>query len=140
MPQLKSGRHVALSASPLLDRLSFGSDTSVSAIIVAYRLNVNSPRDLLNFVTVGYFREGEGTPPNAPSYSSGFSVSEVLAGKAGWSQDEIDEFNDWLNSNEKLNVWLEEQFESINIAIRDSLVWETPLWSDDQSELPDPDQ
>lgn len=136
MPQLKSGRHVTLSASPLLDQLKYGSDTSVSAAIMAFRLAVSSPEQLRDYLTVGYFREGQGTPPEAPSYSSGFVVKDVLEGKAGWSEEEIHEFESWLNSNPEINRWLAEQFNEINAAIRDNIVWETPLWTDDQSEMP----
>lgn len=135
MPQLKSGRHVALSASPLIDQLKFGTDVEISAVVIAYRLTISSAHQLRDFLTVGYFREGE-EPPEARSYNSGFLVKDVLAGKADWSQEEIQEFEAWLNANTKLNDWLTEQFNSINVAIRDNLVWDSPFWIDDESERP----
>lgn len=136
MPQLKSGRHVALSASPLLDKIKFGSDTGVSHAIMVYRLEVTSPQKLRDFLTIGYFREGEGGPPNAPSYDSGFLVKDVLAGKAGWSADEIGEFEQWFNTSPQIQSWLDEEFLTINQAIEHSLVWDTPLWTDDDAETP----
>lgn len=136
MPQLKSGRHVTLSASPLLNQIKFGSDVSVSATIMAYRLTVTSPQQLRDYLTVGYFREGEGSPPDAPSYHSGFLVRDVLSGKAGWSQEEVSEFEEWLDTNSKINGWLIEQFNELNAAIRDNLVWQTPFWTDDETEKP----
>lgn len=136
MPQLKSGRHVALSASPLLDKIKFGSDASVSYTILAYRFEVSSPQKLRDFLTVGYFREGEGGPLDALSYDSGFLVRDVLAGRAGWSADEVDEFEQWLSTSAPLDAWLVEEFNAINHVIRNSLVWDTPLWTDDVSETP----
>ncbi len=137
MPQLKSGRHVALSASPLLDKIKCGSDVSVSAAIMAFRLSVSSPQQLRDFLTVGYFQESEGNPPNAPSYSSGFLVKDVLEGKAGWSEEEIREFENWLNTSPEVNQWVSEQFKEINTVIRNHVVWGTPFWTDDESEKAD---
>jgi hypothetical protein len=133
MPQLKSGRHVGISADPLIKTIKFGTDVHVSAVIMAYRMSVTSPDKLKDFLSVAYFREGEGTPPDAPSYDSGFFVRDVLAGKADWSEDEVQEFRTWLDTNEKINAWIAREFEVINAAIRDNLVWNTPLWTDDES-------
>lgn len=137
MPQLKSGRHVALSASPLLDKIRYGSDTSVSAVIMAFRLSVSSPQQMRDFLTVGYFRVGEGNPPNAASYDSGFLVKDILEGEADWTEEEIREFENWLNTNPEINHWLSEQFKEIDTAIRNHVVWSAPLWTDYESEKAD---
>lgn len=137
MPRLKSGRHVSLSASPLLDKIRYGSDASVSAAIMAFRLSVSSPQQLRDFLTVGYFREGEGNPPNAPSYSSGFSVKDVLEGKAGWTEEEIHEFENWLSASPEVNQWLSEQFKEIDAVIRNHVVWGTSFWADNESKKAD---
>lgn len=137
MPQLKSGRCVGISPDPLLHKLKTGSDAEVSAVIVAYRLTVNSPRDLTDYLTVTYFREGEVTPPNAPAYDSGFLVQDVRAGKAGWDAEEIEEFRGWLETNTRIQAWIAQQFDVVNEAIKTSLVWDTPLWDDDESEKSD---
>ncbi len=89
MPQLKSGRHVALSISPYLDALTAGSDESKYFAILALRLSANSPQALLYQVVIGYFREGQGTPPDAPSYPSGYCVGDVLEGRSDWSPGRI---------------------------------------------------
>jgi hypothetical protein len=137
MPQLKSGRHVGISASPLLDLLKTGTPESVTFAIMAYRTQVSSPQKLRDYLTVGYFREGEGGPPKAQSYNSGFLVKDVLEGKAGWSDEEVAEFINWLDTNPGINDFLAREFEALNVAIRDSLVWDTPLWTDDDSKKPD---
>ena len=67
MLHLKSGRHMTLSTSSLLEPIKFGSDASVSVTIMAYQLTVTSPQQLRDFLTVGYFRGGEGNPPDAHS-------------------------------------------------------------------------
>jgi len=137
MPQLKSGRHVGFTAGPLINKIKVGTDVEVSAVIMAYRLAVSSARQLVDYLTVVYFREGEGEPPNAPKYNSGFQIKDVREGKAGWSQDEIDEFDHWLKTEPRFQTWLLNEFEMINKAIRESKVWDTPLWTDDDSKKPD---
>jgi hypothetical protein len=137
MPQLKSGRAVGVSASPILDQIRYGTDESVSAVIVAYRLTVRSPSDLRDFLTVCYCREAEGVPPNARLYSSGFLVKQVREGKAGWSRDEIDEFGHWLDTDPRVAEWLIGQFDEIDAAIRESVIWDTAFWTDDDSRRPD---
>jgi hypothetical protein len=75
MPQLKSGRHVALSVSPYLDALASDKDESKYFALVALRLGASTPQALRDHVVIGYFREDQGTPPNAPSYD-GYSAHE----------------------------------------------------------------
>jgi hypothetical protein len=131
MPQLKSGRHVAISASPLFDRIEHGSDANVTYTIVAIRLSVGTPKQLRDYLTVAYFQEGEGQPPDAPAYDSGYTVGEVLEGKAGWTEDEIRELTQWMDTDPQHARWLTEQLDEINKAIRESKVWESPLWGDE---------
>ena len=137
MPQLKSGRHVVLNATPLVDRFRYGSEHSISAAIMVFSLNVTGPEDLLDFIPVGYFREEEGEPPNAPTYGSGFNVQQVLEGAAGWSGEEIEEFGTWLKTNPQLRTWLVEHYEMIEKAIQDSVLLDPAFWSDDEPEVPD---
>ena len=92
----------------------------------------------MDYLTVTYYRQcDENPPPDALCYDSGFLVKDVLQGKADWSEDEIREFDNWLHSNRKVEIFLTAQFNEINTAIRDSVVWDTPLWTDDESERPD---
>src|SRR5688500_15820854 len=106
MPQLRSGRHFAVH-SPWLEGLTTGSDEQKFMRMTWFRLNVPSAERLRDHLLVLYFREGEGTPPDAPRYSSGFYVNDVLAGKAGWSDDELAEFRDWVAHDTRLAAWTE---------------------------------
>ncbi|MDG4596310.1 MAG: hypothetical protein P9F75_11595 [Candidatus Contendobacter sp.] len=126
MPQLKSGRHVALSASPYLDALISGPDESKYFAIVALCLNVPTPDALRDHLVVGYFVEGEGTPPDAQSYNSGYCVADVLEGRSDWSPEEVEEFRAFL-TEPRLGPWLQAQFDEINQAIQGNPVWASKL-------------
>ncbi len=133
MPQLKSGRHIAISASPFLDAITTGTDESKSYAIMTMRLNVWSPAELLNHLVIGYFKDGEGDPadPATVCHHSGLNVGKVLAGEADWTQDEVEEFRIWLKTNPKIDEWLKQQFEDIDSAIVNNPTWQSPLWTED---------
>ncbi|HET8941534.1 MAG TPA: hypothetical protein VFN13_06070 [Rudaea sp.] len=136
MPMLKSGRHVALSASPYVDLLKsqYSDDNRIYFTIVAIRLNIPSSEQLRDHLVVGYFRP-EGEPPNAPSYYSGYCVADIFSGRSDWSQDEIEEFGAWIESDERFEPWLVAQFDEINAAIQESFIWNSPLLADDDVAL-----
>lgn len=127
MPQLKSGRHVALSASPYLDALKSGPDESRYFAIVALRLHAATPLALRDHLVVGYFKEGEGRPPNAPCYDSGYCVADVLEGRSGWSADEVEEFRAYLTGDPRFGPWLQANLDELNQAIQDNPVWGSEL-------------
>lgn len=137
MPRLSSGREVVLSVSPLIDQIRFGTEESVSAVIVAFRLEVSSPSDLRDYVTVGYLRDSDGAPTAENSRHSGFTIGDVLQGRAGWTDAEVSEFGHWLETEPRLQRWLSDSLDEINDAIRDSQVWESPMWTDGDSKSPD---
>lgn len=126
MPQLKSGRHVALSASPYLDALSSDKDESRYFAILALRVHANSPQALRDHLVIGYFVEGQGTPPDAPSYNSGYCVADVLEGRSDWSADEVEEFREFLDEP-RIGGWLQAQFDEIDDAIKNNPVWGSAL-------------
>lgn len=80
MPQFRSGRDVALSASPYFDALTSGPDESKYFAIIALRLHAATPEALRNHLVVGYCIEGEGIPPNTSFYNSGYCIADVLEG------------------------------------------------------------
>lgn len=131
MPLLSSGRHVAVEPVDFAKFVKFGTDVQVLAFITAYRLEVKEPGDLAKSLQVFYFKDGEGTPPNAPTYPSGYSVDEVLAGKAGWTEQEIREFANWLASDSALNRFLRETFNEVHSAIIASPLWDSELMTDE---------
>lgn len=131
MPQLKSGRHVATTLDGLMNAITHGTPESVSYAILALRLLANKPASLRGAAAVVYFRNGP--PPDGEAYHSGFSVLDVLAGKAGWSEDEIQEFREWLDGN-AATEWLKSEHQRLHAAATASPVWDTEFWNDD----PDP--
>lgn len=131
MPLLSSGRHVAVEPVDLAEFVKFGTDVQVLAFITAYRLQVREPRDIANAFPVFYFKDGEGIPPNAPTYPSGYSVAEVLAGDAGWTEQEISDFTKWLADDPALNCLLRETFNEVHQAIVASPLWDSELMTDE---------
>lgn len=130
MPKLKSGRHVGVESSTLLNAVKFGTPEEIYFFVLAYRLSVKGPEDICQILPIIYFEEGQGEPPNAPMYRSGFLVQDVLAGKAGWTAEEISEFDLWLKKNEQLNAWLLANFQEIDEAIKNSLLWNSEFMTD----------
>lgn len=127
MPQLKSGRHYALSAMHYLDALASEKPQTRYYAMLALRLHALTPGALRDHLAVGYFIDGEGAPPDAPCYNAGYCVADVLEGRAGWTQAEIDECRNFLESDSRFAQWLQEQHDQINVAIRDNPVWNSPL-------------
>lgn len=131
MPQLKSGRHVAFSASPYLDALMSGSDESRYFAVVTLRLNAPTPERLRDHLVIGYFVDGQGVPPDAPSYDSGFCVADVLEGRSDWNRDEIEEIRAFMNNEPRFGPWLQAQFDELNQAIETNPVWDSELLESD---------
>lgn len=126
MPQLRSGRHFALH-SPWFEALTSGSDEKKLFHMGWFRLHVPTAERLRDHLLVLYFREDEGTPPDAPRYSSGFYVEDVLQGKAGWSDDELAEFRDWLATDPRIAAWTAAECEKIHAAIVADPLWQSDL-------------
>lgn len=126
MPQLRSGRHFAV-YSPWLEGLTTGPDEQKFAHMALFRLHVPSAQRLREHLLVLYFREGEGTPPDAPRYSSGFYVKDVLEGKAGWSEEELAELRDWVAHDARLAAWTETEYAQIQAAIMADPLWQSDL-------------
>lgn len=131
MPQLKSGRHVALSASPYLDALTSGPSETKYFAIVALRTSAATPEALRDHLVVGYFLESGGTPPNSPSFDSGYCVADVLEGRSDWSPDEVEEFRAFLTNEPRFGPWLQAQFDELSQAIHDNAAWESDLLEND---------
>ncbi len=130
MPKLKSGRHFALETKSFADRAAKGSDAEMYAFALMYRFQVHGPDDSARFLPVLYFKEGEGEPPDAPVYRSGFTVGDIVDGNAGWSKDEIEELQAWIAKDENVQDWLRKDFEATDLAIRKSPLWESEFMND----------
>lgn len=131
MPQLKSGRHVAFSTSPYLDALGAEKDEAKYFAIFALRVHASTPQALRDHVVIGYFVEGGGIPPHAPSYDSGYCVADVLEGRTDWSPDDIEDLRQFMAHDPRFGPWLQAQFDDINVAIRDNPVWDSELLVND---------
>lgn len=53
--------------------------------------HANSSQALRDHLVIGYFVDGKGTPPDAPSHHSGYCVTDVLEECSDWSADEVEE-------------------------------------------------
>lgn len=120
MPQLKSGRHVALSIIPYVDAISSGTDEEKYAAIVAILMDIPTPQALKNQLIVCYYDESKGTPPDAPIYSSGHCVADILDGRSNWASDEVEEFRSFLDSTPSFIPWLKIQFDELMQIIRNN--------------------
>ena len=131
MPQLRSGRHVGFSADPYVDAVSHGSDEQKYATMLSLRLQVGSVEKLREQIFIVGFRIDQGTPPDAPRYLTGYTIGDVLAHRADWLDDEVEELREFVAANPRFQVWLHEQYDHLDAAIRQSPVWQSPLITDD---------
>jgi len=105
--------------------ITHGTNEQIYGMVLTYRLSVHGPEDLCRLLPIVYFDESKGIPPNAPMYRSEFSVQDALDGKAGWSDEEIAEFHDWLRSDASLSEWAAEIYQEVDKAIRESPLWDS---------------
>lgn len=127
MPQLTTGRHVAFSVTPYLDALSEGSDDSRYFAISALAMHASTPDALRDHVLICCFIEGEGTPPDAPVYFTGYCIGDVLEGRTDWNPDEVEELRGFVMHGPRFSEWLQDQFDALDSAIRNNPVWNSPL-------------
>lgn len=122
MPQLKSGRHVALGEPGLIEAVSQDDETKALSAVLITRTSIQEPWDLAEVLPVVYFDETRGTPPDCPRYPSGFLVYEVLEGKSDWREDEVSEFRTWIENDAGLQQWLAHYLRRLDEAIRPELL------------------
>lgn len=129
MPQLESGRHVAVGEPGLIEAVTQADETGALKAALIARTSILRAWDLLEVLPVIYFDETQGTPPDCPRYPSGFLVYEILEGRPNWSDGEVAEFRTWIESNAGLNRWLADYRVRLDDAIRES-----PWWTVDELE------
>lgn len=129
MPTLSCGRHIGVSADNIKHFLTHENDETVTALIVGFRLNVDQPERLMPYLLVVEFPDNHGEPKLNQPKSLGYMVSEVLNGKAGWPEQDVSEFNNWLQ--EKVQHQLQETWDEIHQMIIQHPVWKSDLWRDD---------
>jgi hypothetical protein len=131
MPQLRSGRHFGYGPSPWIKGLSSGTDEQRYTLVFLFRTKVPTPEKLWEHLQIVYYKTDEGEPPNAPAYYPGYMIRDVLAGKAGWTTEEIEELQEQLSTNQKLQDWLVAHWSEIDQCIKNNSLWQSPLMTDD---------
>lgn len=124
MPQLKSGRHVALGEPGLIEAVSQDNETKALGAVLITRISIQEPWNLAEVLPVVYFDESRGAPPDCPRYPSGFLVYEVLEGKSDWDDAEVAELRDWVENDAGLQQWIADYLRRLDEAIQSLPSWE----------------
>lgn len=124
MPQLASGRHVALDEPGIIEAVGQEyANGALKAALIA-RTSIRKDWDLVEVLPVFYFDESKGTPPDCPQYPSDYLVFEILEGKSDWSEDEVSEFRAWIENDAGLRKWITDYRRRLDEAIRTSPHWQ----------------
>jgi hypothetical protein len=113
MPILKSGRAVSISAKNFIDKVVFDENGEIEEITFGYRPKVSTTDDLLSILPIYYYNTENGKVKFETQYDSGYKFNDVVSGKAGWTESEIEEFTSWSASNSELHKWLAENLAAI---------------------------
>lgn len=113
MPQLPSGRHVALSGDYTL-ALARKGDLRLS---LGFTMHVQSADDLAPLLNVIYFKPAEGKPGPGEPYPSGLMLSDVGTEKCDWSDEDTAFFSEWLASD-AVQQWLRKTYDDLEGLIR----------------------
>jgi hypothetical protein len=114
MPILKSGRAVGIYQKNYIDEIRFDEDGELESFTFGYRPAVHTTRELLNILPIYYYDVVNGIPILESPRKSGFMLHEIFSGADHWSDDEITEFDAWINSNTELDSWLKKNLILIN--------------------------
>lgn len=113
MPQLPSGRHVALSGDGALALARKGN----LALSMAFTTEVKSAEDLSPLINVIYFKHIDGVAGPGESYPSGLMLSDVGTEKCDWPAEDVAFFNQWLVSD-IAKQWQQNVFDELAELIR----------------------
>jgi len=120
MPQLPSGRHVAVNAEPIQALIDKAYETVPPAAFLA----IKSRLDLLPYIKVIYLREASGgdivqehmasqpVPPGMEAYDSGYNLLNIKDEVQSWSREDQEAFMDFLNS-ERFETFLDGVFQTV---------------------------
>lgn len=106
MPQLTSGRHIALLIEPFRDALASADANLRLFAAIALRTYAATAQALLRETGIAYYETGQGDPPNAPHYYSGLCVADILDGRVDWSPDEVQDFRAFTQEA-RLTEWMQ---------------------------------
>jgi hypothetical protein len=123
VPQLESGRHVALGEPGLVEAVSQEYENGALKAALIARTSIRKDWDLVEVLPVVYFDESQGAPPDCPQYPSGYLVFEIFEGVSDWSEDEVSDFRAWLENDAGLQEWVADYRRRLDEAIRTSPHW-----------------
>lgn len=112
MPQLTSGRHVALLIEPFWSALKSADASLRLFAAIALRAYAATAAELLRETGIAYYETDQGTPPHAPSYYSGLCVADVLDGHPDWSPGEVRDFRAYTREA-RVTEWMQQHFDQL---------------------------
>ena len=113
MPQLPSGRHVALTADPILELARQGN----WGLTMAFTLEVKSVEDLAPLLNIAYFKPVAGESGPGVPYPSGLMLSDIGTEKCDWPTEDVAFFNTWLASD-AVRQWMQNTHDELAELIR----------------------
>jgi len=117
MPQLPSGRHVALVKDPIFSLVREGDFGTAMTMT----LHMRSPEDLAPLLNIAYFTPVEGKSGPGLPYLSKLMLSDIGTEKCDWSAEDVDFFQEWLASD-VAQQWLQNTFDELTELVRTTKV------------------
>jgi len=106
MPQLPSGRHVALISDIIFAAVRKG-DFGTS---MALTMHVRTPEEMASLIGISYYTPIEGEPGPGTAYLSGLMLADIGSEKCDWPDEDVDFFRQWLASD-VVQQWLQKTFD-----------------------------
>lgn len=113
MPQLPSGRHVALVSDPIFALVREGNFGPNMTIL----LHAKSPADLAPLLNIAYFTPMEEESGPGVPYLSELMLADIGVDKCGWPDGDVEFFRKWLAS-EVAQQWLKNTFNELSELMR----------------------
>lgn len=124
--KLQTTRRVAISIQPYIRAVTRGTDTSMYFAVTTIRLHASKPAELCGYLAVGCLDEIESTGAEPIWRDSGYGVDDILESKTDWASSEVEEFRSLIDSG-SFQSWLQDAYNELNAAIKDSPLWQTEL-------------
>lgn len=115
MPQLPSGRLVALTIDPALKKAKGGH----AFFRAVFKVQVKSLDDIDQVVSILYHRPKEGIPYPGEPYLSGITLNAIGTERCDWSNEDIESFRQWL-ATDNTQQWLRTAYSDMMDAISSS--------------------
>lgn len=113
MPQLPSGRHVALVSDPIFALVREGD----LGTAMTMTLHMRSPEDMAPLLNIANFTPVEGKSGPGLPYLSELMLADIGTEKCGWPAEDVVFFQKWLESD-VAQQWLQNTFAELTELIR----------------------